>query len=82
MAKAKMTAPEMYEELVSLGYVRPATVEPSILMEPTAYISVPTTLAFATPPIPAAPEREGKNAKLGAGPKGNTKRKKRPSARK
>jgi hypothetical protein len=46
-----MTPVEMFNELVRLGYVVPGSIEPSRLKEPTAYISVPTVLAFASPPV-------------------------------
>ena len=46
------TPMEMFNELIRMGFVVPAATEPSDLMEPTAYITVPTSLAFVTPPIP------------------------------
>jgi hypothetical protein len=50
---------EMFAELVRMGFVSPAKVEPTSLMVPTAYISVPTTLAFASPPLPAPEVKRG-----------------------
>lgn len=58
------SAIEMFGELVNLGYVTPATVDPSGAMMPTAYIRVPTGLAFATPPMNKTPPARSKNAKL------------------
>lgn len=75
-----MTPVEMFNELVRLGYARSGRVEPSRLREPTAYITVPTTLAFSTPPVPKlepGPQGVRSNAKLGRSPKRNPKRKKR-----
>jgi hypothetical protein len=62
------TPVEMFNELIELGYIVPGEVEPDGMMEPTAYISAPTTLAFATPPVPELQWEQvgGKaNAKLG-----------------
>lgn len=61
------TPMEMFAELAQWGFVRPAQIEPTALMVPTAYISVPTILAFASPPIPGAgkPAVGTKDAKLG-----------------
>jgi hypothetical protein len=74
-----MTPVEMFNELVRLGYIIPSTIEPSRLREPTAFISVPTMLAAASPPIQVAPTatRQGRtsNAELGSSGKRNTKRK-------
>ena len=72
---AQMNAIEMFNELIRLGYFVPATVDPSNLMMPTAYVSLPTTLAFATPPMQISVSKDGRNAKLGARAKGNSKRK-------
>jgi hypothetical protein len=72
-----LTAVEMFQEMVRRGYVVPARTEPSRLREPTAYVSVPTSLVFSTPPI-RAPGSEGKTgAKLESRSKGNPKRKRR-----
>ena len=49
---------DMFTEMVGLGYIMPASVEPSRLMTPTAYISVPTSLVYATPPVPVSVARE------------------------
>lgn len=69
-------AVEMFNELVRLGYIVPSDLEPSELHTPTAYISVPTTLAFATAPVAIEGTGSAKNAKLVARPKRNKKRKK------
>lgn len=75
---AHLTAIEMYSKLISMGYVAPGKVEPSIHMMPTAYVQVPTSLAFATPPIPLSLDTgEAKDAKLGSRSKGNKQGKKR-----
>lgn len=67
------SAVEMFNELVRLGYVTPATVEPSGNMMPTAYIRVPTGLAFSTPPMNNKSVREGgKRAKLERSMEGDT----------
>lgn len=72
------TPVEMYEELVQRGFVTPGRTEPTSLMVPTAYISVPTTLAFSSPPTSVGVGTGGmQHAKLGPRPKGNPKRKKR-----
>ncbi len=71
----KMTPVEMYNELVQMGYVVPASIEPNAMMTPTAYISVPSTLNFFTPPVSVSPKKEGKNAELGLRAKGNLERK-------
>ena len=66
---------EMFSKLISMGYVTPGTVEPSVYTMPTAYRQVPSALAFSTPPIPVSVESGGaKNAELGSRPKGNRKR--------
>ena len=79
---ANKTATEMYNELVQMGHVVPSNLEPTALMTPAAYISVPTALAFATPPIPAkAVSEAGSNAKLESRSKGNKKRKGRARRR-
>jgi hypothetical protein len=74
------TPTEMFNELMQMGHVIPASIEPSSLMVPTAYISVPTTLVFSTPPrLPVlGAEKVPANAKLGKRPKRNSKRNKRP----
>jgi hypothetical protein len=71
------TPMEMFAELTQWGFVRPARIEPTSLMVPTGYISVPTTLAFASPPIPGVgrPAVGTKDAKLGTRSKRNSKRK-------
>ena len=81
MPKTQLTAPEMFEELMSQGVFTPANADPSSWMEPTAYVTVPTGLAFVTPPIVTEHQGERKDAKLGARPKGNTKRKGRTGKR-
>ena len=76
------TPMEMFNELIRMGFVVPAATEPSDLMEPTAYITVPTSLAFVTPPIPPLiPEEKHQDAALGQRPKGNPKGKRRPRHR-
>jgi hypothetical protein len=75
---SKMTPTEMFTELVRMGYATPATIEPSRWMVPTAYVSVPTSLAFFTPPISLPSSKDIKNAKLGSRPKRDSKRKRRP----
>ena len=66
---ADITALEMFNRLVSMGYATPANVEPSVYTMPTAYVSVPTTLAFATPPVSISePVGGSQNAKLGPRP--------------
>ncbi len=77
------TPMEMFDELVQRGFIRPACVEPTSLMVPTAYISVPTTLAFASPPIPGVgkPAMGTLNAKLGSRHKRNPKGKRRARRR-
>jgi hypothetical protein len=74
----KPTAVEMFDELVQLGYVHPANIEPHGFMAPTAYLTVPTTTAYFTPPVP---EVEPTDAKLGPRPKGDPKPKRRPGRR-
>ena len=72
------TAYEMFNELVQMGNFIPATIEPSQWMVPTAYISVPTSLVFFTPPISMSSTKDTKDtkhAKLGRRFKRNTKRK-------
>ena len=61
------TPVEMFNELVQMGHITPALIDPSNLMMPTAYISVPTTLVFSTPPkLPVlGAEQATTNAKLG-----------------
>jgi hypothetical protein len=76
----KMTPMEMFADLIAKGFVTPGKLEPTSLMVPTAYISVPMTLAIATPPIPAVAVTNKKgtqNAKLGSHSKGDSKRKRR-----
>ena len=51
-----LSALEMFNDLVSRGLVVPAAVAPARLKAPTAYITVPTVLAFSTPPIPSIDE--------------------------
>ncbi len=77
------TPMEMFDELVQRGFIRPACVEPTSLMVPTAYISVPTILAFASPPIPGVgkPAMGTLNAKLGSRHKRNPKGKRRARRR-
>ena len=61
------TPMEMFNELIQMGHVVPASIEPSSLMVPTAYASLPTTLVFATPPqLPTlgAEKKVTANAKL------------------
>ena len=75
-------ATEMYNELIQMGYVVPSNLEPTSLMTPTAYIGVPTALAFTTPPIPAKEFSEaGSNAKLEPRSKGNKQSKGRSTRR-
>lgn len=77
MAKAKMTATEMFDELIRMGYVTPVDEDPISLLGPSAYISVPTVTSYSTPPVPElAPTTGNANAKLGPRPKRNSKRKK------
>jgi hypothetical protein len=71
------TVLEMYAEMVGRGYAVPAPTEPSRLNTPTAYVSLPTTLAFATPPIQAVQKAKASDAKLGVSPKRNATRKRR-----
>ena len=73
----KPSAVEMYKELIQLGYVRPSDVQPSGLMMPTAYITVPTSTTYFTPPLPKAEGQEKADAKLGIRIKRNFKRKRR-----
>jgi len=78
----KLTPVEMFDELMSQGVFTPANADPSSWMEPTAYVTVPTGLAFVTPPIVAEDDpRERKDAKLGVRPKGNKKGKGRGARR-
>lgn len=79
--KTPLTAPEMFDELMRYGAFTTANTDPAAWMEPTAYVSVPTSLTFVTPPIIAEASREGKDAKLGARPKRNTKGKGRARRR-
>jgi len=70
------TPMEMYEELVQRAFIKQGRTEPTNLMVPTAYISVPTTLAFVSPPVSVGVgSGEKQDAKLGTRPKGNRKRK-------
>lgn len=73
----KKSPVEMFNELVHMGYIVPADVDPDGLYEPTAYVGVGTTLAFETPPIPLLDQLGGSNAKLGSRTQRNQKRKKR-----
>jgi hypothetical protein len=66
---------EMFKELIDLGYIVPANIEPNRSMIPTAYISVPAYSGFHTPPVPT--QKGSANAKLGTNIKRNTKRKRR-----
>ena len=75
VSEMEKTPMQMFEELVQGGFIRPRHLEPSSLMVPTAYISVPTTLAFASPPIPVGTPGGNENAKLGPRTKRNPKRK-------
>lgn len=69
----RLTPVEMFNELVQRGYIVPAASDPIGSMIPTAYISVPTAYGYTTPPISL---NQGKqDAKLGSGPKRNSKRK-------
>lgn len=77
---SRMTPVEMFNELVKLGYVTAATFDPSRLMVPTAYVSVPTAMAFYTPPTHTA-EKDSVGAKLDARPKRNPKRKRHAGRR-
>ena len=63
---------EMYNEMVRIGLITPAVTEPSAHMAPSAYISGPSMLAFATPPI--AKPVEATDAKLESRTKRNSKR--------
>ncbi len=47
----KLTPVEMLNELIASGYITLANVDPSGLLTPTAYVSVPSSLAFYTPPV-------------------------------
>lgn len=50
---------------MTVNTLNAACIEPTSLMVPTAYISVPTTLAFASPPISGVGKPAGtKDAKL------------------
>jgi hypothetical protein len=72
----ELTASEMFDEMIKLGYVTPNTVDPSVMMVPTAYVYAPTTLAFFTPPMPAsAIQGKSSDAKLGSRSKRNLQRK-------
>jgi hypothetical protein len=75
---ATLTPMEMFDELVRLGYVVPANVDPAGWMMPTAYVSVPTSTAFVTPPINEPHSKAKPDAKLGTRTQRNTKRNKRP----
>lgn len=72
-----LTPMQMLDDLIQRGYVVPATVDPAAWMMPTAYVSVPTSTAFVTPPISDPQSKAKPNAKLGLRPKGNQKRNKR-----
>lgn len=72
---------EMFDELVSRGYVIPANVEPASWMEPTAYVTVPTSTAFVTPPVGGMDAKVTRNAKLGSRSKRDTKGNKRSKRR-
>jgi len=69
-----LSAIEMFDDLVRRGYVTPARIEPSSLMMPTAYVTVPTRLAFVTPAIEQETTEGGRDAKLGSRPTRDTKR--------
>jgi len=71
----QMSAIEMFSELIRLGHIVPASVDPSSLMMPTAYVSLPSALAFSTPPMQTSASKDGRNAKLGVRVKRNSKRK-------
>jgi hypothetical protein len=74
----KMTATEMYDELIRLGHVVPATVEPSGVMGLYAYVSVPSSTAYVTPPVPGGGTgATSKDAKLGVRTPRNRKGKRR-----
>lgn len=72
---AKMTPVDMFNELVRLGYVVPASSDPNSMMVPTAYVSAPSYLAFSTPPVHQQKEKAPAHAKLGARRKRNRGRK-------
>jgi hypothetical protein len=68
------SAVEMFSELVRIGYVTPARVDPSGAMMPTAQIRVSTGLAFSTPPMNNMSVVEGgKRAELERRMEGDTK---------
>ena len=73
---AEMTPMEMFEDLIRRGYVVPANVDPASWMMPTAYISVPTSTAFVTPPVGELQSKALPDAKLGSRPQRDNKRKK------
>ncbi len=72
-----LSALEKFQEMVERGYVTPAKLEPSRLREPSAYVSVPMTLAFSTTPVGVTSQKASKNAKLESFFKRNSKRKRR-----
>jgi hypothetical protein len=59
-------------DLSLTGYIRermkskhtPMSYEPSLLLVPTAYVSVPSETAFYSPPISSSSMKDSKNAKL------------------
>lgn len=73
-----LTHIEMFDELVRRGYVVPANIDPASWMMPTAYLNVPTTTAFVTPPIAKLQQLEDINAKLGTRSKRDSRRKRQP----
>ncbi len=72
-----LSAVEMFQEMVKRGFATPAKLEPSRLREPSAYVSVPMTLAFSTAPVIQASPKGSKNAKLESRFKRNSARKRR-----
>ena len=74
---------EMYREMTRQGWVVPANIEPNAWMMPTAYLDIPTSTAFFTPPVVAvAREENAKLAPRSAGnPKGNRRSKRRVGSR-
>ena len=72
-----MTALEMFNELVAKGFIVSAPIEPSRRMIPTAYVSVPTSTGYFSPPVHVGDKKRQSNAKLGKNRKRNTRGKRR-----
>lgn len=72
MPEDTLNAVRMYDELVRQGYVTLGFHNWELRM-PTAYRTVPTMLAYSTPPAPVTGPEAPTDAKLGLRSKGSPK---------